>query len=82
MASESVNSVLERCTLNHFLDMTLRAPEVLKRTGHGLAVDWWSLGALFYDMLTGGPPFSSGNRQKTIEKVRRSVSSPAVRISL
>ena len=30
-----------------------RAPEILTRTGHGKAVDWWSLGALMYDMLTG-----------------------------
>lgn len=29
------------------------APEILTRTGHGKAVDWWSLGALMYDMLTG-----------------------------
>ncbi|CAI9742841.1 S6 kinase beta-1-like [Octopus vulgaris] len=29
------------------------APEILMRTGHGKAVDWWSLGALMYDMLTG-----------------------------
>ena len=31
-----------------------RAPEILTRRGHGRAVDWWSLGALMYDMLTGG----------------------------
>lgn len=30
-----------------------RAPEILTRSGHGKAVDWWSLGTLMYDMLTG-----------------------------
>ncbi|XP_047480804.1 ribosomal protein S6 kinase beta-1-like [Penaeus chinensis] len=45
------------------------APEILTRTGHGKAVDWWSLGALMYDMLTGAPPFTAENRKKTIEKI-------------
>ena len=31
----------------------LRAPEILQRSGHGKAVDWWSLGTLMFDMLTG-----------------------------
>lgn len=43
------------------------APEILTRSGHGKAVDWWSLGALLYDMLTGNPPFTADNRKKTIE---------------
>lgn len=45
------------------------APEVLLRSGHAKSVDWWSLGALMFDMLTGGPPFTASNRKKTIDKI-------------
>ncbi|XP_062434054.1 ribosomal protein S6 kinase beta-2 isoform X3 [Rhea pennata] len=45
------------------------APEILVRSGHNRAVDWWSLGALMYDMLTGSPPFTGENRKKTIDKI-------------
>lgn len=45
------------------------APEILMRCGHNKAVDWWSLGALTFDMLTGGPPFTGENRKKTIDKI-------------
>ncbi|XP_077920395.1 ribosomal protein S6 kinase beta-1 isoform X5 [Halichoerus grypus] len=45
------------------------APEILMRSGHNRAVDWWSLGALMYDMLTGAPPFTGENRKKTIDKI-------------
>lgn len=48
-----------------------RAPEILTRSGHGKAVDWWSLGALMYDMLTGLLPFTAENRKKTIEAILR-----------
>ncbi|XP_029733609.1 ribosomal protein S6 kinase beta-2 isoform X2 [Aedes albopictus] len=45
------------------------APEILTRSGHGKAVDWWSLGALMFDMLTGMPPFTADNRKNTIDAI-------------
>ncbi|XP_036596780.1 ribosomal protein S6 kinase beta-2-like [Trichosurus vulpecula] len=47
------------------------APEILTGSGHNRAVDWWSLGALMYDMLTGTPPFTAENRKKMIDKILR-----------
>jgi len=47
------------------------APEVLRREGHGRAVDWWSLGALLYEMIIGLPPFYSRNRETMFEKIMR-----------
>ena len=45
------------------------APEILTRSGHGRAADWWSLGALLFEMLTGMPPFYSRNRDRLFQKI-------------
>ncbi|KAI9810896.1 MAG: serine/threonine protein kinase psk1 [Pycnora praestabilis] len=45
------------------------APEVIMGNKYGMAVDWWSLGALGYDLLTGSPPFQGNNHAKIQEKI-------------
>lgn len=38
------------------------APEVVKKEGHGKAVDWWCLGSIIYELIHGLPPFYTKNR--------------------
>ena len=48
------------------------APEMLTRNGYGKGVDWWSLGALCYEMLSGKPPFTAKTQKDLGEIVIRS----------
>ena len=44
------------------------APEILLRHGHDKSVDWWSFGALMFDMLTGSVVFFGFNKNFTCFK--------------
>ncbi|XP_020584968.1 serine/threonine-protein kinase 38-like [Phalaenopsis equestris] len=45
------------------------APEVLLKKGYAMECDWWSLGAIMYEMLVGYPPFYSDEPMTTCRKI-------------
>ncbi|XP_005810641.1 serine/threonine-protein kinase Sgk1-like [Xiphophorus maculatus] len=45
------------------------APEVLLGQPYSLAVDWWGLGAVLFEMLSGLPPFYSSSRLEMLENI-------------
>ena len=40
------------------------APEILLNVGYDASIDWWSLGALIYEMLVGISPFKTQSSEK------------------
>lgn len=45
------------------------APEILKGEPYDFAVDWWSLGCVAFDLLTGSSPFPGNNHKKVMDKI-------------
>ncbi|KAI7858140.1 kinase-like domain-containing protein [Circinella umbellata] len=45
------------------------APELLLGQGYSKVVDWWTLGVLLYEMMTGLPPFYDENTNEMYRKI-------------
>ncbi|VDN21113.1 unnamed protein product [Cylicostephanus goldi] len=47
------------------------APEILLKKGYGAEVDWWSLGILIYELISGSPPFCGINDDETFDLIKK-----------
>ncbi|GLC33498.1 hypothetical protein PLESTB_000081600 [Pleodorina starrii] len=45
------------------------APELLLGTGHGPEVDWWALGTILYEFVTGTPPFNADTPEEIFDNI-------------
>lgn len=45
------------------------SPEIINGVGQTSAVDWWTLGILIYEMLTGTTPFKGGHADETFNNI-------------
>lgn len=49
------------------------APEMVLGTGHNLAVDWWAVGVLAYELMMADTPFSAEDTIYVFRKVQRGI---------
>jgi len=49
------------------------APELIASKGHTVAVDWWTLGILNFELLGGHPPFESASPMQIYQKVTKGI---------
>lgn len=49
------------------------APELIASKGHTDAVDWWTLGILTFELMSGHPPFESASPMQIYSKVQKGI---------
>jgi len=59
-----------------------QAPEALLGTGHAAPLDWWALGVIMFEFLTGCPPFNDETPEDIFQNILSGSTRPPLAASL
>merc|ERR1739845_166040 len=57
------------------------APELLDSTGHTCSLDWWVLGVLLFELMTGHSPFEATTPMGTFRRIMRGLGHTALPVN-
>lgn len=47
------------------------APEMVAKSGHGQAIDWWALGIILFEIMFGYTPFLAATKEQRFDKIQK-----------
>ncbi|OMJ88865.1 hypothetical protein SteCoe_9064 [Stentor coeruleus] len=68
LSKENMNS--KKLTTSFCGSAAYFAPEMIKREGHTKSIDWYILGAILYEMLSGEPPYYHPVREMLYKNIK------------
>jgi serine/threonine protein kinase len=67
----SKEGIMDNISANSFCgSLAYLAPEVLRRSGYGKAVDWYLLVTLLYELVIGYPPYMASTKEQLFKNIQ------------
>ena len=61
----------DECRVDQIGSIAFLSPEIITKDPHSQPTDIWSLGIVFYSLLTGRMPFITGSKSETLLNIQR-----------